>query len=164
MIDFSTVNTFLEKIESDLKLLGIDLDEFEIDHTCYRVTNIERYSELKSELGRDHLLLHEAMISNRPISTFKLNKPLKYKKHDIPLLELPAPKGEVSYSEGFEHIECVISESFVDFSNKHSEVEFDWKGAQKKHNPELRIKLGDLSIKFHHQSLEDVIASELRES
>ena len=29
MIDFSTVNTFLEKIESDLKLLGIDLDEFD---------------------------------------------------------------------------------------------------------------------------------------
>ncbi len=161
MIDFTTAKSFLEKIESNLKLLGIHLDDYFIDHICYRVASVDRYEELKAYLEKDHLLLHEAMISNRPIATFKFNEAIKYKHHQIPLIELPAPKGEVSYEEGFEHIECVIAESFVDFSNKHSEIEFDWKGAQKKHNPELRVKLGELSVKFHHASLEDVIAKEL---
>ncbi|ATH07247.1 hypothetical protein BIY24_04645 [Halobacteriovorax marinus] len=162
MLDFSKAQSVLSKIEEDLKILGIHLEEYFIDHICYRVSSSIRYEELKSALEKEHTLLHEAMISNRPISTFKLASPLLYKNHKIPLLELPAPKGEVNYEEGFEHIECVIDESFVDFSNRFKNIEFDWKGAQKSHNPELRIKLGGLSIKFHHQSLEEVIKEELK--
>lgn len=162
MIDFSLAQQFIEKIEADLKVLGINLDDFYIDHLCYRVGSTVRYNELKSELEKEHKLLHEAMISSRPIATYKLLEPVKYKHHRIPLLELPAPKEDADYKEGFEHIECVIDESFVSFSSKYEDIEFDWKGAQKNHNPELRIKLGDLSIKFHHNSLEDVIKSELK--
>mgnify|MGYP001152139331 CR=1 FL=1 len=162
MVDFTLVHEFLEKIEADLKMLGLNLDDFFIDHICYRVSSTLRYDELKSELEKDHNLLHEAMISNRPIATFKLFKPIVYKHHRIPLLELPAPKEEADYKEGFEHIECVIDESFVNFSSKYENVDFDWKGAQKSHNPELRLKLGKLSVKFHHTSLEDVINNEVK--
>lgn len=162
MIDFSLTDKFLESIESDLNILGINLSDFFIDHLCYRVDSTLRYNELREELSSSHTLLHEANISGRAIATFKLNEPIKFKKHSIPLLELPSPKEDSKYNEGFEHIECVISESFIDFSNRHPNIEFDWKGAQKAHNAELRIKLGERSIKFHHQSLEEVIKEELK--
>jgi len=40
-------------------------------------------------------------------------------------------------------------------------VQFDFSAANKKTNPEIRLKLGDgINVKFHHQSLEDVILME----
>jgi len=121
---------------------------------------MERYEELKKELSQEHTLLHEAMVSNRPIAAYKLKEPILFAGSEIPLLELPAPKPGSSYEEGFEHAEAVIKESFTDFAAKYPHIEFDWKGSKKAHNPELRIKLGEVAIKFHHLSLEEVIAQE----
>ena len=155
------IHSFLFELENLLEEQGIDLSSLFIDHLCYRVSTEERYSELKKSLSVDNELLHEARISNRPICTFKLASPFKYKGLEIPLLELPSPKENSSYEEGFEHAEAVINVSFENFSKKYPHIDFDWKGASKKHNPELRINFGKMSIKLHHQSLEDVIKEEL---
>ncbi|WP_127716955.1 VOC family protein [Halobacteriovorax sp. HLS] len=155
------MESFLHKLEDNLESEGIDLCSLEIDHLCYRVDSEERYDELKSDLALENKLLHEAMISNRPIATFKMKEAFIYKNITIPLLELPSPKPGSDYTEGFEHAEAVINMSFEKFSHKYPHIEFDWKAAKKSHNPELRISFGDISIKFHHHSLEDIIESEL---
>jgi len=160
MIDFSKSHEFLNTISTSLKEQGITLSDYFIDHICYRVGSMERYEELKKLLSLEHTLLHEALVSNRPIAAFKLKKPILFEGCEIPLLELPAPKPGSNYEEGFEHAEAVIGDSFEDFSAKYPHIEFDWKGAKKAHNPELRIKLGAVAIKFHHLSLEEVIKSE----
>jgi predicted metalloenzyme YecM len=152
---------FLERLEKSLTEKGIDLCSYFVDHLCYRVSTQERYDELKTQLSEENILLHEAIISSRPIASFKMKDPFIYKNLEIPLLELPAPKPGSNYEEGFEHAEAVISKSFEEFEKQFPDIDFDWKGAKKDHNPELRIKLGDISIKLHHQSLEDVIKEEL---
>lgn len=161
MFSTEAVHTFLNTLEDLLEEQGIDLNSLAIDHLCYRVSTSQRYEEMKKILCEKNELLHEAIISSRPICTFKLLTPFKYKKLEIPLLELPSPKDSSNYEEGFEHAEAVIGISFDEFAKKYPHIEFDWKGAKKMHNPELRIKFGQISIKLHHKSLEDVIKEEL---
>jgi predicted metalloenzyme YecM len=161
VLDVDKAESFLENLETLLEEQGIDLTSYFVDHLCYRVSSEKKYLELKDFLSLENELLHEALISNRPISTFKLKEPIKYKGLEIPLLELPSPKPNSHYEEGFEHAEAVIGESFESFSKKYPHIEFDWKGASKTHNPELRINFGKISLKLHHQSLEDVIKEEL---
>jgi predicted metalloenzyme YecM len=39
---------FLDNLFKDLKNTQIDVDNFELDHICYRVETLERYNELKN--------------------------------------------------------------------------------------------------------------------
>ena len=76
----------------------------------------------------------------------------------ISIIEVPEPKNGSYYENGFEHAEFVIEDSFEQFAQKNSQINFDWSNANKKINPELRVKLNDnISLKFHHQSLENLI-------
>jgi predicted metalloenzyme YecM len=151
---------FLDRLFAELAAVGIDVARFPLDHVCYRVASSERYAELKPRLATAGELLHEAMIGGRPIATYKLHEPIVYAGRRIDLVELPAPKPGRTYDEGYEHAEFVITESFVAFMARYPHVAFDTDGAHKPVNAELRVPLGALSVKFHHQSLEDVIARE----
>ncbi len=148
---------FLTKIFDLLKQDEIDVTNYELDHICYRVETIERYNDIKSQLNKIGNLLTESTISDRAISTFKLFEPIIHNNLKIWLIELPSPKEENFYGEGFEHVEFVIDSDFESFINKYPSINFDKKGLSKKVNPELRIKYGDVSVKFHHHNLEYVI-------
>lgn len=148
---------FLQRIFEQLKSSKIDVADLELDHICYRVATVERYQILKEKLQNIGDLLTENHINGRAIATFKLHKPIVFQKRKIWVLELPAPKAGSNYPEGFEHVEFVISESFEDFMKRYPSAVFDKKGLSKKVNAELRISFGNLSVKFHHQSLEYVI-------
>lgn len=150
----------VDQLLSDKKLKVFDQH---IDHVCYRVDSMESYEFMKIKFSCIGYLLTESIIGERPIATFKLHKPL-IAENDLKVfvVELPAPKQKNKYHEGFEHLEVVISKSFEDLSKEYENLQFDWSGASKKINSELRIKLNDkFSIKFHHQRLEDVIREEL---
>ena len=153
---------FLRKIFNLIERRNINLPEPHfIDHICLRTASEEDYQRLKKELFSFGELLIEAPVSGRLISTFKFNKPIIVDDYKIELIELPSPKAGKSYATELEHCEFVIRESFDSLSSRHKNLEWDFSGAQKKINPELCLKLDDkISIKFHHQSLEDVIALE----
>ena len=158
---FDRAYLFLDELNKELNLLSINMLGLNLDHLCYRVATETRYSEMKLFLTGVGDLLVESEVGGRPIATFKFNTPIIYKNLRIPLIELPAPKNNSKYSEGFEHVEAVISQSFAEFMRQHSQLQFDLSAANKKINPEIRIKLpNNISIKFHHQSLEDVITFE----
>ncbi len=151
---------FLEKLERELSAIKVDLTQNFCDHLCYRVENLTQYEEMKEKLKTHARLLTEELVNGRPIASFKLHTPLKYKNRQIPLIELPAPKPNSTHTRGLEHAEFVIHESFEDFMLRHQHVHFLTKGMAKTFNPELEIEFKDCAIKLHHMPLESVIAVE----
>jgi predicted metalloenzyme YecM len=153
--------TFLEDVFNDLKTNHIEiLNSWEIDHICYRADSLKTYEELKENFSQFGELLIEAPVSGRPIATYKLKTPIKFKDWIIGLVELPAPKASKITKKGFEHIEVVIDLSFETLQERYKHLTLDLKGLAKELNPELEIVLGERNIKFHHQSLEKVIEIE----
>ncbi len=150
----------LRQIFEGLEAMGVDVSTYELDHVCYRVANRGTYEEKKEVLRDFGECLTESLINGRPIATFKLHKPLEYGGKKIALIELPAPKEGTSHLEGFQHAEFVIDLSFDDFIRAHPKVVFDLRGAFKKINPEIKISLGAIEVKFHHKSLEEIIRLE----
>ena len=157
---------FLKNIFENISESGIDVSELELDHICYRVETLEKYLELKKDLLKVWKLLKENLIWWRKISTFKLKNPIIYKNRKIYLLELPSPKEWSYYKEWYEHVEFVIKDSFNDFIDKYSDIKFNKKAINKDRNPDIKIKYTqetwkykNISVKFHHNSLESVISS-----
>lgn len=152
---------FLGKVFDGLKKKKINVSNFELDHLCYRVDSFAGYRREKEKLSKLGAKLIESVVGGRKISTFELFKPLVFNDRKIKIIELPEPKENNKYREGFEHGEFVIDLSFQNFSKLYSYISFDWSGTFKKLNPELRLKLGDnLSVKFHHLPLTKVIEIE----
>jgi predicted metalloenzyme YecM len=152
---------FFKKLEKELQNSRIELqNDWFIDHICYRTKDNIEYEKVKSDFSTKGVLLIESMVGGRLIATYKLSSPLRYKDFIIPLIEIPAPKtGRISQS-GYEHIEIVVKESFDELIARFSHLEIKTHALSKSINPELEIEFGDISVKFHHQSLEEVIEHE----
>lgn len=153
-------HSFFDKVFNHLRNKKVNIDQLEIDHLCYRTQTYDEYQMLKIKLSPFATYLGAEMVNGRPIAAFKLKDPIQYNQYTISILEVPAPKPNSTHLSGLEHIEVVIKESFDDFIKKHPHIQFVTKGMSKNFNPELEIEFEDCAIKFHHQSLEDVIASE----
>lgn len=152
---------FLEKLFQTLTSEKIQIeDHWDVDHLCYRVDSIERYRQLKEQFLSFSKLLIESPVNGRPISTFRLNKPIEFQSHKIFLVELPAPKMGKIVKEGFEHIEVVCDVPFYELEKKYARLTLDKGGLKKDFNQELEICLGDRNVKFHQISLESVIRLE----
>lgn len=153
---------FIENVNSGLKRVGIMPNELAMmDHICFRVATNERYRQILANLG-GATLLGEAMISGRPIATIELDEPLEAGGWRIPYVELPAPKPTSPYPEGLEHVEFVVIGGLDRFAARHHDLDFDLGGMEKDLNPELGLKDGDLSVKFHEQPLGAVVRIEHR--
>jgi predicted metalloenzyme YecM len=154
--------SFLDQIFSNIHKAGIDVSRYELDHVCYRVSSLENYSVKKSALSDFGTLLTEADVNGRPIATFKLHQPLVYQDRQIYLLELPAPKKGKEMADGLEHVEFVAGTDLPALMSKHPSLPWNTGGLSKTLNPELELKFADgLAIKFHPESLEEVIRKEL---
>lgn len=152
---------FLEKIFSEIHKKNITIEKhWSVDHLCYRTLSLEVYENLKLEFQKFSKLLIESEVNGRPISTFKLNKPIRFLNWDIHLVELPAPKKGKLTIEGFEHIEVVCDVSFEEIKNRYPKNAFNESGLIKNFNQELEISFGESAIKFHHLSLESVVRLE----
>lgn len=148
---------FLDKLFAALAQDGVEVSGYELDHICYRVDELKRYEELKIALGHLGDLLGENQIGGRPIATFHLYQPLSYQGREIFLVELPAPKSGSYYPEGYEHVEFVIDVSFQDFLDRYPELPFKTKGIAKPVNADIQLQYEGFGVKFHRQSLSDVI-------
>ncbi len=159
---------FLEKLMAYLEPTPGALDHLFLDHLCYRVETVDAYVELRDKLSTENELLVESLIGGRRISTFKMKMPFHFRGRAIPLLELPEPKPGSFYAEGWEHVEFVTDRPLSAFAEwlmagrELTEGTLDYSGMNKARNADLRLQLPDgLSVKFHEQSLEEVIREEL---
>lgn len=155
---------FLDKIFTHIEQNKIDIKDWPIDHICYRTSSLENYQESKKYFEQLGELLIESDVNGRPIASYKLYEPIKYKHYSIPVVEVPAPKKGKDTLEGFEHIELVMDANFNEIIDKYPHCKFDIKGLSKELNPELEIEFEDCAIKLHHQSLEEVIEIEKRQN
>ena len=153
--------SFVTQVIDALVSEGIDVSELELDHVCYRVKTQTEYEHYQTELAKLGTLLTEAPIGGRPISTYKLEKPIKVDNREIYLVELPAPHPDKPHSMGLEHAEFVIGDiSFEEFMNQYRGKWFDISKVAKPINPDIKLKYNDLTVKFHQHSLEYVIKHE----
>lgn len=152
---------FIQHVDDGLESLGIERDEISmIDHICYRVETEDRYREMLQRCTEIGALVGESEINGRPIATFEFNDYLSAAGWTVPYLELPAPKEGSPYKEGLEHAELVVVGSLDRFSKRHSDLAFTSAGMGKSINPELGLKQGGLSVKFHEQQLGAVVRIE----
>lgn len=159
------LESFKERIQREgkyfLGLIKNEVHEFNLsspDHICYRTESKEEYEILKSSFDEISKLLIESEIGGRNIATYKLHNKICLDNWSVSVIELAAPKEGSNYESGFEHAEFVIEESFEGFMSSHPHYKWSTSSMNKEINPEIRIKLSDnLSVKFHHQSLEKVI-------
>jgi len=148
---------FLDHIFQYLSKKKIKVENYELDHICYRVETEERYQSLKKLLTNLGELLTESQIGGRAIASIKLTEPIIYKNRKIEVVELPAPKKGSFYKEGFEHVEFVIDQPFEAFMASHPHLNFITKDLKKSVNQGVTLKETDFSVKFHHHTLEYVI-------
>lgn len=149
---------FLKQIVQEIVDAGFDLSDFsQMDHICYRVSSIEDYKTKKSELLQVGRLLGENQVNGRPISTFRLNEPVRFENWRIDAVELPAPKPGVETKAGLEHVELVLFDDKDDFLKKYANKQFDLKAADRGVNPEIGFKLPTYTVKFHLLSLPTVV-------
>lgn len=153
-------NPLLDKVFTALQKDGIGVATYELDHICYRVAEMDRYVELKEQIAGLGQLLGENTIGGRPIASFRLNEPIRYREREIYVLELPAPKVGSDYPEGFEHVEFVIDRDLEAFVAQYPALAFKTKGIHKGVNADVQLVYPGFGVKFHRQSLEDVIRSE----
>lgn len=161
---FKKREDFFNELDRELKSNNISFDnDWWIDHLCYRTSSLEEYNKLKEQFSTQHYFLVESQVGGRMICSFRLKTPVKYKNFEIPLIELPAPKENKDTLSGYEHIEIVCKNSFEDLRKRFSNLNLDTKALSKQINPELVIQFEKIAIKFHHQSLEDIINFELEQ-
>ncbi len=153
---------FLDDLFNKLDDIGLELDKYPLDHICYRVSTLDEYQTKKTDLMELGELLIESMVNGRLISTFRLHSPIVYKNRSIDLLELPAPKPGHSYKSGLEHVEFVTKDPLQKIVDRYPQFAFEVFGIHKKINADITLKLGDYCIRFHNQSLDEVIKQELK--
>jgi len=152
---------FLEKIFHKMESKNISLKEhWIVDHLCFRVSSIEKYEQYKQFFSNWSQLLIESEINGRMIASYKLNTPILFKHYIIDVLELPAPKPGRVTPDGFEHIEVVCDLSFSEIKKLYPLCDFNESGLNKRFNQDIKVQLNGLALKFHHMSLESVIAIE----
>ncbi len=153
-------HVFLEKLFGMIEDIDLDVDKYFLDHLCFRVASEAEYQEKKKELINHGELLIESMVNGRMIATFKLHSPIVFKNRKIDVLELPAPKPGHSYQSGLEHVEFVTKDPLQKIVDRYPQYAFEVFGIHKKINADITLKLGEYCIRFHNQTLEDVIKEE----
>lgn len=151
---------FLNKLFSLIEDSGMNVDEFYLDHICYRVGSESEYQEKKIQLLNHGKMLIESMVNGRLIATYKLHSPISYKGRLIDVVELPAPKPGHSYASGLEHVEFVSKKPLQSIVDQYPKLSFETQGINKEINADITLRLGEYCIRFHNQTLEEVIEEE----
>lgn len=154
---------FLTDLFGLIEDIELDVSKYFMDHICYRVDSEENYKLKKTDLLPHGELLIESMVNGRLISTFKLHSPIVFRDREVHLIELPAPKSGHSYKSGLEHVEFVTKDPLQKIVDRYPQYAFEVFGIHKKINADITLKLGDYCIRFHNQSLEDVIKLEKKQ-
>jgi predicted metalloenzyme YecM/phosphoglycolate phosphatase-like HAD superfamily hydrolase len=157
---YQKASEFLGRFTAELDRTGLTIDIEEIDHLCLRVSSLSEYEAWKTEFSDLGTLLTESYINGRPIAVFKLHIPVKSGNFWVDLIELPAPKSGRSYNFGFEHIEAVSKFPLENLLARRSDLPFLLENFNAPINRDIQLRLDSGLIKFHDQSLEEIIVNE----
>lgn len=151
--------------------------QLSIDHICIRLNSVAAVDALRDELQKIGTIISRATINGRDIYIFQLRTPLQVAEWSISALELPYPKEDVLYTEGWEHVEFVIPHApntlagiketfFATFPHlteeylvSHCSFKVDEPSAavDQLPNPTVALKVDSIGIKFHTKSIQEVV-------
>eukprot|EP00290_Baffinella_frigidus_P005316 CAMPEP_0180124274 /NCGR_PEP_ID=MMETSP0986-20121125/4561_1 /TAXON_ID=697907 /ORGANISM="non described non described, Strain CCMP2293" /LENGTH=200 /DNA_ID=CAMNT_0022063597 /DNA_START=171 /DNA_END=773 /DNA_ORIENTATION=- len=176
--ELGSPGALLEGVFALLDRLDIDASTFEADHVCFRCADAMEYHRVVALCENVGARLVEGIIGGRPISTFLLKEPLRFRERSIRCLEVPAPKPGRRYESGWEHVELVVgggaggagiprdtAEPLRDLMRKHPSADWDARALDKHLNPDVSLALpgGGGSVKFHALPLDEVVRIEIAE-
>lgn len=175
------LEAFGERITQYLVDLGLQDQTKHLfaDHLGIRLKNIDHILSLRHKLSSHGNIISSAIVNGREILIYKLVTPIRLHNWTIPCIELPYPKPDHSYPDGWEHIELVIPSSATtldvlrnDFLNCFPEIDIDTLKLQGEYfedephsetkqlpNPTITLRKNkNTSIKFHARTIEDVVS------
>lgn len=154
------VEPFIQKFTTGLSAYEGQLRSLSIDHFCYRTDSLESYALVKKHFSQQGTLLIESPVGGRAIATYKLASPIIFGDYYVDLIEVPAPKPARAHENGFEHLEMVIAKPFTWVEQNFTTKSIKGATLEKGLNPEAEVAFQDFALKFHHKSLEHIIALE----
>lgn len=176
MQQVSRFGEHLEKALSDLEILESCL-HFQLDHMCVRIKDSENVLRLKSELEKIGEIISLAEVNGRDIYIFQLREPIQVGRWSTYGIELPYPKPNHRYQDGWEHVEFVLPNSentmtgvetsfYSNFPHLKTDVFADKFSISKSEphsevdqlpNPTIDVDYRGLSVKFHARSIQEVV-------
>lgn len=176
----SSTGAFGEKLSAMLQDLKIEKEckKLEIDHVCLRLKNPEHVASVRKELESIGKEISCENVNGRDIMIFQLDEPLHIGDWKVYGIELPFPKPNHKYEDGWEHVEFVLSEAestmssmkktfFEKFNHlnvdilqdkyEYSEDMPEAEGDQLP-NPTISVEADGIGVKFHAKSIQEVVA------
>ncbi|MEK7497612.1 MAG: VOC family protein [Patescibacteria group bacterium] len=164
---------FVESAIGFANEIGLNVSDLKIDHIGLRYSKPEDVDFLKKALDLSGTNISTAVVNGRPISIYKLIKPIEAGNYQIPCVELPFPAKEHNYPEdGWEHVEFVLPNPNMgleeNFKARYPNFKGDYKIDEPKvegeqlPNPTIILKHPTnkmLTLKFHGNSIEEVVRS-----
>jgi predicted metalloenzyme YecM len=163
----------------ELKILE-SCKNLKIEHICVRLKNNKDVDILKTQLLHHGEVICSANVNGREISIIQLRRPIKLREWEVYGVELPYPKPDHSYEDGWEHVEFVLDEAENNMEDlramffskfKHLNVnllksKYDYSEDEPQANddqipnPTIGLKLNGIGIKFHARSIQQVVGYE----
>jgi len=171
---------FFGEVEQFLGELGIEhlVKNLESDHMGVRCENPDTVAQLSSEIQSEGTLLSSSIVNGREIQILELASPLTLGTRSVHCVELPYPKQNHAYTDGWEHIEFVIPSSARTLSEFRSEFiqtfpridmphlaalgiyseSLPQAGDDQRPNPTIELtKSKNLTVKFHPASIKEIV-------
>lgn len=176
------VGVFSRKLNDALAELGIleKCKGLEIDHICVRLKNNSDVDNLKNQLIDAGQIISSVNVNGREISMVQLNEALDLGDWQTYGVELPYPKQNHNYVDGWEHIEFVlpsaentidgVRQTFLDTFDElnHNQLESDYSYSEDEPhaegdqmlNPTIGLKVNGIGLKFHANPIQVVVGFE----
>lgn len=176
------VKSFYKKLELSLTELGIkeSCKSLLIDHICVRIKSEDGIDSLKEQLVDVGKIISAVNVNGRQILLIQLNESLDLGPWKTYGVELPYPKPNHKYVDGWEHVEFVLSDAentmegvrkaftdrFPDLDVEKLKSDYSY-SEDEPHadgdqipNPTIGLKVGGIGLKFHANPIQTVVGFE----
>lgn len=164
---------FAGKIQHFAADLQLDLTHYQADHISLRAHDTALAEQWLAGFRECGTVLSDNQINGRPIYLFLLHEPLTLLHWQVPVVELPFPKGKQYAHQGWEHIELVLPGDPQTLTERAAALlpsplpagvttkASHPRGEQERlPNPTLAVSRENITIKFHPFTLQEIVESE----
>lgn len=154
MLNTEKLNKQVNDILYELKYIGIDVSDLQLDHIAYQTCSVKEYEEVKLESMKYGSLVKEFEIDGRRVSIYKYKAPLVIKNYTITAFEIIELKPNQICDSGLSHIEFVINSDFKEFIEKYKDIDWDLRAMERDMFPKISINLkSGIGVKFHNKDI-----------
>ena len=176
------VAVFSKRLNEALLEIGIqeECKGLEIDHICVRLKDSTDINNLRNELEGFGQIISAVQVNGREIMIIQLYQPLNLGLWQTYGIELPYPKSNHKYEDGWEHAEFVLkgaentmggvrnafSDKFTTLDRELLESKYSYSedephaDGDQISNPTIGLKVGGIGIKFHANPIQVVVGFE----